>query len=320
MYLLFSNSNNPYFNLATEEYLFKNFNEDFIFVYTNYDSVIIGKHQIPYKEVDFKFVNTNNIAICRRFSGGGTVFHDSQNLNFAFVCKNKNNEINVDFNLFTQPIIAFLKSLSLNAYKNSRNSIIIDEKKVSGNAEHVNSKRILHHGTLLFNSNLNNLNSSFKNDPSRFIDKSVASVSSSVNNILNFLVEKIDFNDFTNLFCSFMKDYYNCQKFEFSDVDIQNINRLKLEKYQTDYWNFMYSPNYFFSGEFIYDSKKYFFSFEVIKGFIKKFDYQPYNIDIENNFKTQVLGLPHLYNEINENIRLKFHTLDEKLKFIYQLF
>lgn len=320
MKILFSNSNNPHFNLACEEYFFKNLDEDLIFIYSNENSVIIGKHQIPYKETDFKFVKTNDIKLCRRFSGGGTVFHDKGNLNFAFILKNKNKEINVDFKRFTEPIISFLKTLSLNAYTNSRNSILIDEKKISGNAEHINTKKVLHHGTLLFNSNLDFLRASIKNETSRFIDKSVSSVSSKVCNISDFLSKDIDFERFTKLFYDFIKNKYNCQTYEFLDSDVQNINKLLVEKYKTDYWNFMYSPSYIINGEFDYDNKSYIFSIKVARGIVQDFDFYPYNSEIDNNLKLRILGLPHLFEEFEESIKLYFNSKEEKRNFIFKLF
>ena len=84
-YLVDTESFNPYFNLAAEEYLFRRFSDEIVFLYINSPSVIIGKHQNAYEEINLKYIITNNIPVIRRISGGGSVFHDLGNLNFTFI-------------------------------------------------------------------------------------------------------------------------------------------------------------------------------------------------------------------------------------------
>ena len=75
----------PFFNIASEEYLFKRFSKDIFMIYQNSPSVIIGKNQNAFAEINYRYLKENNIPVIRRLSGGGTVYHDQGNLNFTFI-------------------------------------------------------------------------------------------------------------------------------------------------------------------------------------------------------------------------------------------
>ena len=159
-----SDSHDVYSNLALEEYLVTQSNEDILLFYINTDAVVIGKHQNPWKEVDLTPIDEKNKThkVARRLSGGGTVFHDIGNINFSFI-RNKETDF-VNFREHIEPISGALAALGIPNTISPRNDIFVNEHKVSGNAEHVNSKvkRILHHGTLLYDSNIIKLNGSIK--------------------------------------------------------------------------------------------------------------------------------------------------------------
>lgn len=144
-------NSDPYFNLAAEEYFLKNFQEDFFMLWRSWPSVVVGKHQNALAEINHEFVRLHQIPVARRLSGGGTVFHDPGNVNFTFI-RNVANISEVNFKIFTIPVIEALKKLGVEAYTTGRNDLLIDGKKISGNAEHVHRNRVLHHGTLLFDS------------------------------------------------------------------------------------------------------------------------------------------------------------------------
>ncbi|HCD68366.1 MAG TPA: lipoate--protein ligase, partial [Bacteroidetes bacterium] len=157
-----STSHDVYANLALEEYLVTQSNDDILLFYINSPSVVIGKHQNPWKEVDLTLRNEKKHTIARRLSGGGTVYHDRGNINFSFI-RNKNQDF-VNFKEHIIPISAALEKLGIRNIISPRNDIFVNDHKVSGNAEHVNSKlgRILHHGTLLYDSDLIRLNGSIR--------------------------------------------------------------------------------------------------------------------------------------------------------------
>jgi lipoate-protein ligase A len=130
MFILESKTTNPYFNIAAEEYLLKNFTDDFFVLYQNEPSIIVGKHQNTLNEINYSFVKENNIPVIRRLSGGGTVYHDLGNLNFAFFKDTENDKNTVDFKKHTEPIIKALNQLGVNAKFEGHNDIRVNVLKV----------------------------------------------------------------------------------------------------------------------------------------------------------------------------------------------
>jgi len=241
-------NNDPYFNLATEEYFLKNFREDFFMLWRSRPSVVVGKHQNALAEINHKFVRSYKIPVARRLSGGGTVFHDPGNVNFTFI-RNVANISEVNFKVFTIPVIEALKKLGVEAYTTGRNDLLIDGKKISGNAEHVHKNRVLHHGTLLFDSHLEALKGALKVDLSKFEDKAVQSNRSEVTNIADYLPNLISVEEFTDfLFGKISRNYTEFRVYELTPEDIEAIEKLSIEKYQTWDWIFGYSPRYRFTN------------------------------------------------------------------------
>jgi lipoate-protein ligase A len=241
-------STDPYFNLAAEEYFLKNFQEDFFMLWRSLPSVVVGKHQNALAEINHEFVRENQIPVARRLSGGGTVFHDPGNLNFTFI-RNVKDISEVNFKVFTVPVVAALKKMGVDAYTTGRNDLLIDGKKISGNAEHVHKNRVLHHGTLLFDSHLEALKGALKVDLSKFEDKAVQSNRSEVTNIADYLPNPISVEEFTDfLFSEMSQNYPEFLVYEPTSEDIEAIRKLAVEKYQTWDWIFGYSPRYRFSN------------------------------------------------------------------------
>lgn len=247
MQVFISKSNSPFYNLALEEVLLKNGNEDFFLLYRNKPSVIIGKHQIPYCEVDYKFIQENNILIARRLSGGGTVYHDLGNLNFSFILNTIEGK-QINFRKYSGPILDFLKKIGVNAYFNDRNDILLNGKKISGNAEHVYKNRVLHHGTLLYNSTKDNLSRSLAGNKERYKSKAVESVRRKVCNIKEESNLSIQIEDFEEMLYNHIANQQSVKELVPSDTYERLINELADNKYSTEKWNFEYSPKYQFEN------------------------------------------------------------------------
>lgn len=249
MYIIDNNSDNAYFNIASEEYLLKNKTEDFFMLYINPPSIIIGKNQNTLSEINTEYVRENNIAVVRRLSGGGAVYHCHGNLNFSFII-NDNEESFMDFKKFTQPIISILGNMGVKAQLSGRNDILIDDKKISGNAQFKSKGRMIHHGTLLFSSDLSKLEKSLKANPLKFKDKATKSVKSRVSNICDYLENPMDIHEFKKLVISgILESNKDCEIYKLTEADIKSIERLVEEKYSTWEWNYGYSPKYNFSNE-----------------------------------------------------------------------
>jgi len=264
-----SKTNDPAFNLATEEVLLRKFKQNIIFFYINRPSVIVGKHQNTLAEVNHEFLEKNNIPVYRRLSGGGTVYHDYGNINYCIIENGEPGHL-VDFLRATTPVVEALKAYGLDARHGKRNDLLAGYKKISGNACHVYKSRAMHHGTLLFNSNLSQLTESLKADATKFRDKSVKSVRSEVVNISDLIPENNDVDIFVSKIGSFLQRKYNAAPYAFSEEEISEITTLAETKYKTWQWNYGYSPTYEFSKRFKSDNYVYSAKLKVEKGIISE--------------------------------------------------
>jgi lipoate-protein ligase A len=243
MLLIRSPYTDPWFNLAAEEYLLKNFTEDIYFQYVDGPSVIVGKHQNTLAEINYRVVRNKNIRVARRLTGGGTVYHDSGNLNFSFIMNGKEGSL-VDFRRFIVPVNDSLIALGLNSHIGERNDILIGEKKISGNAEHVFRQRTLHHGTLLFSAELETLGDAI-HATGNYTDKAVKSKRSPVTNILPYLPEPLSMQDFENyLALNISKSFGPAKSYIFGEEDLHEIGTLMQKRYITWEWIYAYSPDY----------------------------------------------------------------------------
>ena len=267
--LLINNTNtNAYFNLAMEEYFLKNTNEDIFLLWQNENSIIVGKNQNTLSEINYDYVKENNIKVVRRLSGGGAVFHDLGNINFTFISCNDNSFS--DFKKFTMPIVEALKELNVHAEFSGRNDLLIDGQKFSGNAQYNYKNKVMHHGTLLFSSEINDLSNALKVKPSKFQGKSVKSVKSRVTNISSHLDKEMTVLEFKDYLMDFInKRDENSHFYELNDKDVESINKLVEEKYSTWEWNFGYSPKYSLYNEVKYPGGNLEFSLDVHDGLIK---------------------------------------------------
>ncbi len=268
MLLIYNEKTNPYFNLAMEEYLLKNLDEDMFILWRNESSVIVGKNQNTLSEININYVKENSIPVVRRQSGGGAVFHDLGNINFTFIANNNDNFS--DFKRFTNPIIELLKSLDINAEFSGRNDLLIDGYKFSGNAQYNYKNKVMHHGTLLFSSQISNLSNALNVKPIKFEGKSVKSVKTRVTNISEHLKEPMDILEFKDLIMDYLsKTNVNNKPYTLSKLDIANINKLVDEKYSTWDWNFGHSPKYSLYNELKFPGGNIEFNLNVEKGIIK---------------------------------------------------
>ena len=235
-----------WFNLASEEYVLKNLHEDVFMLWQNHNAIVVGKHQNTLAEINYDYVKEKNIKVVRRLSGGGAVFHDMGNLNFTFIMNGHAGQM-VDFRKFTRPILDVLQKLGVEALFEGRNDLTINGLKFSGNAEHVYKNRVLHHGTLLFASELGTLSNALQVNPLKFQDKAVKSVRSRVTNISEHLQTKMDVAEFKNRIMAHILELYpDAREYTFTVFDLEQIQQLAKEKYATWEWNFGYSPQYDF--------------------------------------------------------------------------
>lgn len=234
----------PFYNLAAEEYFLKNFSEDIFMLWQNDKAVIVGKNQNTIAEVDYAYAKEHGIKVVRRISGGGAVYHDLGNLNFSLITK-WNEKENQDFVAFTKPLIEVLKELNISANFHGRNDVVIDGRKICGNANFVYKDRILHHGSILFDSQLEVLSKVLNNSKAKYQDKSTKSIRSRVCNIKEYLRNDMSVEEFANIFMQHMIRTHDCMdNYNISEEDHLKIKTLAKEKYESWEWNYGKSPDF----------------------------------------------------------------------------
>ncbi|MBQ9710357.1 MAG: lipoate--protein ligase family protein, partial [Clostridia bacterium] len=160
IYFINGISNDPCFNLASEEFLLKRRGERFIYVWQNAPSVIVGVNQNTAEEVNFAYTDANGIKVVRRQTGGGAVYHDLNNVCYTIIDSFSADRDN--YRYFTEGVIGYLATLGVTAEFSGRNDISVCGKKISGNAQCVYKNRIMHHGTILFNTDKEVLENALK--------------------------------------------------------------------------------------------------------------------------------------------------------------
>ena len=267
MLYLVNNNQDPYFNIALEEYLFssKKFNDDIIIIWRNKESIFLGKNQNPYVEIMHNLINSREIPLLRRISGGGTVYHDLGNINMTFIQKNiKLDQINfIEHTKFMQEMLI---SFGIDAMYSDRKDLLVDGKKISGSAQCIRGDKCLYHGTLLFDANLDNLNK-YLNSNKEAKSNATKSVRSKVTNLSEYL----DFN--IEEFIDMIEKYIvskeeNLQKIVLDDEDFMKINQNLETTYSKDEWIFEKTPKFNISIEDEDDLNIY---IEVNKWKIKEF-------------------------------------------------
>ncbi len=245
MRTILNESNNPSYNLAWEEYIFKHVacHDDILLLWQNVDSVIIGRNQNVWEEVNLDYAIKHQIPIIRRISGGGAVYHDLGNLNFSIITNEFKDSIS-NYRKFTEPLIDALADLGIEAVFHGKSDVFIGDKKISGNAQSYYQNRMLHHGTILFHASIDHMAEVLK-QPTHEIDSiGVKSNRSQVTNVSRFMHHPMEMDAFKSfLLKAWLKtDHVENKVIRLTEADELAIQKIEREKYQTWEWNYGESP------------------------------------------------------------------------------
>ena len=272
-----SNSTSPYFNFALEEYLLTKKdlgdNEIFLFWRTN-PTVMVGRYQNTYNEINEKYVKENNINVVRRNSGGGTIYTDMGTWQFTFIDKNYEEE-GISFGKFTGPIVDALQNQGVDAHFNSRNDLLIGKRKFSGNAQYRKGNAILHHGSILFNTDIKSRVESITVSEEKIIAKGIKSVRERVINVSEVMSETITTEDFRDIMINSLLK--NSTTYTLTEDDLKAISKIQKEKFESWDWNYGKNPLFNINKWKRFDGGRIDFKLDVKKGIIR-------NCTIEGDF------------------------------------
>ncbi|MBP1044365.1 lipoate--protein ligase [Vagococcus sp. BWB3-3] len=245
-------NNDPRINLAIETYLLKEkpLDEPILLFYINEPSIIIGRNQNTIEEINMDYVAEKGIHVVRRLSGGGAVYHDFGNLNFSFIMPDDGNSFR-DFAKVTQPIIDALHAMGVEgAQLKGRNDLVIGDKKFSGNAMYATNGRMFAHGTIMFDSDVNEVVNALKVRKDKIESKGIKSIRSRVTNIKPFLSDEyqnlstVDFRQDILLRIFGVESLAEVKTYELTEDDWQKINQISDEYYRNWDWNYGRSPEF----------------------------------------------------------------------------
>ena len=315
-----SGSHDPYYNLALEEYVLLNFkDDDYLLLYNSDKSIVVGKYQNVFEEVNLLEVQKHKVPILRRISGGGTVYHDRNNLNYSMIMVYSRSTFS-GYDTFLGPIIQALNNLGLMANKRRTCDIAIGDLKISGSAQTIKKDRILHHGTLLFDSDLEHLHELLKSTDGIIKSNAVKSYRSDVTNIRNHLPQKnMSLEAFKKLL---LEELFpeGIRLRVLDDEDLIEIKKLADEKYRKWTWNYGASPKFTFKKEGEIQNTHFSVFLDVREGIVTRCELEG---PFQENVHVDLIGVRYDFDEIRKVLQLSDEglfsgvSMEELLRFFF---
>ena len=232
----------PYYNMAFDEYCLESLpiDEPVFYLWQNRPAVIVGFNQEVNTEVNLDYLKANGIALVRRVTGGGAVYHDLGNLNYTIVGRSE--DLERDYPEYASLMMKALQALGVPATLSGRNDILVGERKVSGFAKRVCKNRLMVHGTLMYDVDLEILTKVLNPSVTKLQSKGIASVRSRVANLCEYLPEITDIHMFSKQLGEILSCNNTDTEYQLSEKDLANIQRLRDDKFAKWEWNYGRSP------------------------------------------------------------------------------
>lgn len=260
-------SHDPFFNQAFEDYVFRTYREgDVLLLWRNRPAVVVGCYQNICREVHMRALLDRGIPVVRRMSGGGTVYHDLGNLNYTLISDQTGP---LDYDRCLEPVIRALNALGVPAQKNRTCDIAVDGKKISGSAQKIAGGRVLHHGTLLFDSDLSLLDeitTGRKNDA--FCSKGTESAICMVTNLRPYLKDDCEIVTFAKRLAEQLLPP-GSEQIRLTEPQLAEVRRLADETYHAWDWTWGKTPAFTYEKSAEFAGKPIFVWYEARRGLLR---------------------------------------------------
>ena len=240
MKYLQNNSTDPHFNMAFDEFCLEHLKADepVFYLWQNRPSVIIGLNQSAYAEVNLPFLREKGIVLARRVTGGGAVYHDLQNLNYTITGRIR--DLESDYPAYVETMARALRALGVPAEVSGRNDILVEGRKCSGYAKRISKDRLMIHGTLMYDVDLDTLTQVLATPGSKLSAAGVSSVRSRVANLKEYLPQFGDIQAFQAALQALLAG--DDGEIRLTEAQIAQIEADAAAKYRTWEWIYGHSP------------------------------------------------------------------------------
>ena len=263
-----TNSNDLAYNLALEYYFAaqKPMPDTVFLFWPTEPTLIVGRFQNVLEEVNKPYADAHGIRIVRRLSGGGTIYSDEGNYMYTFIERQSARQI--EFHRYLAPVIDALSSMGVEASFNGRNDLVIDGRKFSGNAQYHLRDRVVHHGTMMFDVDIEAMVAATTVDLGKITSKGIKSVRERVTNVAEHLPAPMDMETFKEIIVRHIMGGGDYPVYEVTPEDDALIRQIADEKFRG--WENVYgkSPKFNIDRVGRYDGGRIQFKLEVAKGVI----------------------------------------------------
>jgi lipoate-protein ligase A len=271
-YYIETESTDAAFHFSVEEYCMRRFtgNETVWMIWQADKCAMLGRFQIADAEIDLSEAERKGVRVVRRSSGGGAIFTDMGTLLYSsirpFAEGDDAKEILRDV---AKPIVNVLRKMGVQASIEGRNDILAGGGKISGMAQHAKGGRLCSHGSLLYDADLETLTSVLRTDEGKIRSKALPSMRSRVTNLAEHMSEPCPINEFRDRLRQSLFEELGLTPYDLSADDIEQIEKIRLEKYANPEWTLGKTPRFTFSNQSRFPGGKIEVFLEIEKGVVK---------------------------------------------------